>query len=87
MSATFLIANGTDIRTVSGKLGHAQASTTMNIYAHLLKSAEQETANTMETFLQQTTDNAKQTKKSRPNRGLLLLFVDFLFPKLLHRSQ
>jgi integrase len=62
MNATYLIAGGTDVRTVSGKLGHAQTSTTMNIYSHLLQSAEQETANTMETFLQQTTDKAKETQ-------------------------
>ncbi len=65
MSATYLIAAGTDIRTVSGKLGHAQTSTTVNIYSHLLKSAEQETANTMETFLQQTTELAKKNKQAK----------------------
>lgn len=65
MSASYLIASGTDVRTVSGKLGHSQTSTTMNIYAHLLKSAEQETANTMETFLQQTTEKAKQAQKKQ----------------------
>ena len=52
MNATYLIAAGTDVRTVAGKLGHAQTSTTVNIYAQLLQSAEQETAQTMESFLQ-----------------------------------
>ncbi len=65
MSATYLIAGGTDIRTVSGKLGHSQTSTTMNIYAHLLKSAEAETASTMENILQQATDKAKQAQKKQ----------------------
>jgi integrase len=65
MSATYLIASGTDIRTVSGKLGHSQTSTTMNIYAHLLKSAEAETASTMENILQQATDKAKQAQKKQ----------------------
>lgn len=67
MSATYLIAAGTDIRTVSGKLGHAQTSTTMNIYAHLLKSAEQETAATLETFLQTATEKLKQTQNKQAN--------------------
>jgi len=65
MSASYLIICGTDVRTVSGKLGHAQPSTTMNIYSHLLKSAEQETAHTMESFLQQTTEKAKQNKQAK----------------------
>ncbi len=67
MAATFLITAGTDIRTVSGKLDHSQTSTTMNIYSHLLKSAEQETANTIGNVLQQATEKAKEAQKSRPN--------------------
>ena len=34
-SATLLIANQQDVKTVSKRLGHAQTSTTMNIYTHL----------------------------------------------------
>ncbi len=39
-NATLMIADGTDIRTVSNRLGHAQTSTTLNIYAHALKSRD-----------------------------------------------
>ena len=45
MAATFLLRSGVDVRTVSGKLGHARTSATTNIYAHVLELAEQETAN------------------------------------------
>lgn len=38
--ATLQIAAGTDLRTVSQLLGHADVSTTMNIYAHSLKTSE-----------------------------------------------
>lgn len=51
MNATYLIANGTDIRTVAGKLGHSQTSTTVNVYAQFLQDAEKETANAMENLL------------------------------------
>jgi hypothetical protein len=37
----------------------------MNIYAHLLKSAEQETADKMESFLRTATDKAKETQKKQ----------------------
>lgn len=40
-SATLLIAQNIDIRTVSGRLGHAECSTTMNIYAHALKKQDE----------------------------------------------
>ena len=47
--ASLLIANHADIRTVSGRLGHARTSTTMDIYSHLiLPSADKEAACTIE---------------------------------------
>lgn len=67
MAGTFLIASGTDIRTLSGKMGHSRTSITMNVYAHLLKSAESETANTMTNILatcRQQAKDAKETKKA-----------------------
>lgn len=39
-NATLLIRSGTDVRTVSGRLGHSQTSTTLNIYAEFLQSAD-----------------------------------------------
>lgn len=50
-SATILIAGKQDVRTVSSRLGHAQASTTMNIYAHALKETDKKAADTLEKML------------------------------------
>ena len=50
-NATSLLANGTDIRTVSGRLGHADASTTLNIYAHFVERADQEAASLVGSLL------------------------------------
>lgn len=50
-NATLLIAAGTNLRTVSGRLGHAQASTTANIYAHAVRSADAAAAETIESIL------------------------------------
>ena len=50
-SATLLIASKQDIRTVSSRLGHAQASTTMNIYAHALRETDRKAANALENML------------------------------------
>ena len=33
-AASLMIANGTDVTTVAGILGHAQPSTTLDIYSH-----------------------------------------------------
>lgn len=50
-SATLLIASKQDLRTVSSRLGHAQASTTMNIYAHALQETDRKAANALENIL------------------------------------
>lgn len=65
MAGTFLITSGTDYRTVSGKLGHSRASITMNTYAHLLKSAEQETASTMSTILANARTQARESAEKK----------------------
>ena len=50
-SATLLIASKQDLRTVSSRLGHAQASTTMNIYAHALQETDRKAVNALENML------------------------------------
>ncbi len=47
-SATLLISQNVDVKTVSGRLGHAQTSTTMNIYSHALMSKDQGAADLLD---------------------------------------
>lgn len=42
--ASLLICNGTDTLTVSKRLGHANTTTTLNIYAHAIKEADERAA-------------------------------------------
>lgn len=46
-SATLLLSNGTNIKNVAARLGHAQLKTT-NRYVHAVEQAEKEAANTFE---------------------------------------
>jgi len=50
-SATLLIAGKADIKTISSRLGHSQTSTTLNIYAHSLRSSDEKAALTLENLL------------------------------------
>lgn len=50
-NATLMIAEGTDIRTVSGRLGHSNTSTTLNIYTHALKSKDTQAAEILNDIL------------------------------------
>lgn len=46
-AATFALSNGLDVKTTMEMLGHSQASTTLNIYAHVLKENRQNVVNTV----------------------------------------
>ena len=43
-NATQLIGSGTDVRTVAGRLGHRDASTTLRVYSHVLPERDREAA-------------------------------------------
>ena len=46
-AATQLIGGGHDVRTVAGRLGHANANTTLKVYAHALPERDREAAATL----------------------------------------
>jgi integrase len=50
-NATLLIAGGADLKTVSGRLGHARQSTTFDVYAHAIRSANDKAAELMDEIL------------------------------------
>lgn len=50
-AATLLIVSGIDIRTVSGRLGHSCASTTLNIYSHALEEIDRKASDALEEAL------------------------------------
>lgn len=52
--ASMLHFNGVDSGSISKRLGHAQVSTTANIYAHVMEEADQKNADILaEIFLKQ----------------------------------
>lgn len=52
-SATQLLAAGVDLNTVSGRLGHAEGSTTLKYYAQFLRPADQRAATVIPAQLDQ----------------------------------
>ena len=50
-NATLMIASGVDLRTVSKRLGHAQMTTTANIYTHAIRTADERAAQILDDIL------------------------------------
>src|SRR6478735_6071576 len=44
LHATQRLGAGVPIRTVSGRLGHADAATTLNVYAHFFEASDRDAA-------------------------------------------
>jgi integrase len=49
--ASMLIAAGLDVLTISRRLGHSKASTTLDVYGHLFKGADVAAADAIDTML------------------------------------
>ena len=47
-AASLMISGGADVATVSGLLGHAQVSTTLNIYTHAFDEKKREVSAQMQ---------------------------------------
>ena len=57
-NATILINKGINIRAVSARLGHANPTTTLNIYTHALQSIDIAAANVLENTLSNAEDES-----------------------------
>jgi integrase len=60
--ATFLIAQGEHPRVVMEILGHAQMSTTMDIYGHVLPSTQRAAATSLDALLGEAADSNEQAE-------------------------
>ncbi len=45
--ATMMLTSGVDVRTVAGRLGHRNASMTLNVYSHFLQESDRAAADTL----------------------------------------
>lgn len=64
-TATLLIMEGANVKLVSGRLGHSDTSTTTNIYASYLKSADEAAANALDEILGLNKNNKELPQRRR----------------------
>ena len=55
-TATQMLASGVPVKTVAGRLGHANAATTLNVYAHALESSDADAAHLLGSILDDHSD-------------------------------
>ncbi|MHB8334282.1 MAG: site-specific integrase [Acidimicrobiales bacterium] len=59
-TATRLMAAGVPVRTVSGRLGHANPSTTLSVYSHFIEASDQIAAGVMGNLLPSSDNHEKK---------------------------
>lgn len=67
-SATLLIAEGVNLKSVSRRLGHSSVSTTGDIYAHALRSVDQEAAAKLDNLFSGSVKAKKTGQAQSPSR-------------------
>ena len=75
-AATHMLANGIDLLTVSRRLGHTRASTTLDTYAHMVSGTQEKAAAVMDEIT---------TPVSLPSD--LIAPREFVAPELHHESD
>lgn len=65
-AATTAIAGGADVRTVAGRLGHADASVTLRVYAHALEARNRELASFLGSVVLGAVDGSPKLEKADP---------------------
>jgi hypothetical protein len=66
LHATQLLAAGVPVRTVSGRLGHANAATTLNVYGHFLEASDRQAADVIGGLLATPTRRRNDASSSAP---------------------
>lgn len=65
-AATTAIGSGADVRTVAGRLGHADPSVTLRVYAHALEQRDRELAGILGTAVLGPLDGAPEVDQGDP---------------------
>ncbi len=68
-AATRLLTGGVDVRTVSGRLGHSNAATTLGVYAHFMPAADRTAADLLGGLLAQPEPDSEDPPSNNSKRA------------------
>jgi integrase len=69
-AATRLLGAGIPVRTVSGRLGHANAATTLGVYAHFLAESDREAADALGDLVSRAKEACEDASKGDDRSGV-----------------
>jgi integrase len=69
-AATRLLGAGIPVRTVSGRLGHANAATTLGVYAHFLADSDRDAANALGDLVSRAKATCEGASKGADQSGV-----------------
>ncbi|HEY5273757.1 MAG TPA: tyrosine-type recombinase/integrase [Acidimicrobiales bacterium] len=65
-AATRMLVAGVPVRTVSGRLGHSNAATTLGVYAHFVEASDRDAATTLGALLESPAPSERTRANKRP---------------------
>jgi integrase len=68
-AATRMLVAGVPVRTVSGRLGHANAATTLGVYAHFVEASDRDAATTLGALLESQAPSERTRANKMPQRS------------------
>ena len=63
-NVSLLIADGVDVRTIASRVGHANPTTTLNLYSHMLRKSDQIAADSLEKRIMGNKNNPPSNEDS-----------------------
>ena len=70
-AATMIIAQGADVKNLSSRLGHSNISTTMDLYAHALKSVDKDIADKTDAFIEKMLTSEEKPQPQEQKKPIL----------------
>lgn len=71
-AATIMISQGADVRNLSNRLGHANTSTTLNIYSHALKTVDKDIAEKTDAYIKKLIPQEEQAVQEQQKNLILM---------------
>lgn len=86
-SATMLISEGVNIKSVSSRLGHSNTNTTLDVYSHALIEVDRTATDNIEEFLFGKIENIEEPIENQPKRYTSKIKISSLISYMISKNK